>query len=440
MIAKLKSLQNHQGFMKYFKNTSWLFSENILKMGVGFFVIIALSRYLGPENFGVLSYAQSFVAAFVAFSTLGLEVVLVRELTKNKDKTDIILGTAFVLKIIASLFALVLVIVINLFIEDKTATLMTNIIATILIFQSVNLGFDTFFQAHVISKYSVIAKTTVYLIGAVTKLLLIYFDADLIYFAYVLVFDSLGVFIGYLYIYKLQKRSVLTFRFDKKLAVDLLKSGWPMMLVAMAVFFYTKIDQIMIKHLLDNEAVGYYAAAVRVSELFYFIPLLITQSVFPKIVQEKETNNREQYFKLLLNLYKIVFWVSLPIVMGVLFFNEIIISILYGESFAKSAQILSVLTFALILVSIGSVSTKILYVEHYEKKYLKRSIFGVFVNVGLNFLLIPVYGAVGAAFATLATLFMIHYIYDIFDKDLWKFYHLKIKCFIPKINLKDKNI
>ncbi|WP_193315847.1 polysaccharide biosynthesis C-terminal domain-containing protein [Poseidonibacter ostreae] len=66
----------------------------------------------------------------------------------------------------------------------------------------------------------------------------------------------------------------------------------------------------------------------------------------------------------------------------------------------------------------------------------KRSIFGVFANVGLNFLLIPLYGAIGAAFSTLATLFIIYYVYDLFDKELWKFYKLKLKCFLP-INLKE---
>jgi O-antigen/teichoic acid export membrane protein len=419
--------------MKYFKNTSWLFMGKILKMGIGFFVIILLTRYLGPENFGVLSYAQSFVAMFVAFTTLGLEVILVRELTKNCQKTDSILGTAFVLKITASLIAFLSVISLSFFLEDKVASLLTNIIAISLIFESVNLGFDTFFQANVISKFSVIAKSFVDIICAVIKLLLIFLKADLIYFGWVVVFNATSIFIGYLYIYKLQNRSILSLKFNKELAIYFLKSGWPMMMVAMAVFFYTKIDQIMIKHLLDNEAVGYYAAAIRVSELFYFIPLLIAQSVFPKIVHERDNGDTENYFQLLLNLYKINLWISIPIVFLVILFRSTIIEILYGEAFIQSAEILSVLAFCLILVSIGSVSTKILYVEHYEKKYLKRSILGIFTNIGLNFVLIPTFGAIGAAYASLFTLFTIHYIYDLFDKDLWKFYYLKLKCFIPNL-------
>lgn len=433
MIKKIKSLKNHQSFMKYFKNTSWLFFERIFKMGIGFFIIILLTRYLGPENYGLLSYSQSFVGMFIAFSTLGLEVILVRELTKRKSETNIILGTALVLKFIASFISFFVVITLNFFIAGEETIFLTNIIAFTLLFYSLNLGMDTYFQANVLSKYAVVSNTTVYIITSILKFLLIYYKADLIYFAYILVFDAVFTFIGYMYIYELQNRSILSLKFNKTMAIYFIKSGWTMMMVSMAVFFYTKIDQIMIKHLLDNISVGYYSAAIRVSELFYFIPSLVAQSVFPKIIEEHNKGNEKNYFKLLLTVYKITLWISIPIVIFVSIFNEWIIEILFGPAFLASASILSVLTFCLIFVSVGSINTKILYVENYENKYLKRSVLGVLINIGLNFIFITIYGAVGAAVATLITLFVIHYIYDLFDKDLWKFYHLKLACFIPRL-------
>ena len=88
MIAKFKSLQNHQGFMKYFKNTSWLFGEKILRMVVGLFVGIWVARYLGPEQFGLFSYSQSFVGLFIAIATLGLDGIVVRELVKDENRRD----------------------------------------------------------------------------------------------------------------------------------------------------------------------------------------------------------------------------------------------------------------------------------------------------------------------------------------------------------------
>lgn len=433
MLSKFSFLKNNATLRHYAANTGWLFMERIFKIPVGLIMVILLTRYLGPENYGLLSYSQSFVGLFVAFTTLGLEVLLVRELIKNKEQTDVILGTAFILKLGASLVALILIMVINFFHDDKQTILLTNIIAFTLIFQSLNLGMDTYFQANVLSKFSSISNSIAYLLSIIVKLYLIFIAADLIYFAYALVLDCLVVFIGYALLYQIQKKSILSFKYDKKIAFYFLNNGWPMMMVAMAVVFYTKIDQIMIKQLIDAKSVGYYAAALKISELFYFIPLLIAQSVFPKIVQEREKGKTEEYFKLLLNVMKIVIWISIPIVLFMIIFSDLIVMLVFGTAYEKSSDILSILIFCLIPISIGSISTKILYIEHYEKKYLQRSLFGLFINIGLNFILIGIYGVTGAAIATLVTLFVIHYVYDFFDKDLWPFYYLKFKCFILKL-------
>jgi len=431
------NLKKNQGFMKYFKNTSWLFLERMIKMGISFFIIILLTRYLGPENYGLLSYSQSFVGVFIAFSTLGLDVILVRELSKNKKENNNLLGTAFFLKLFTSFLSIAIIITINTFTEDKEAVLLTNIIAFILIFQSFNT-LDVFFQVNIISKYSAVSNIIAFTVSSLLKLFLIYFEADLIYFAYALVFDSLLIAIGYTYIYIKQKQSFLQWKFNFNVAVKLLKSGWPLMLVSLAVFIYTRTDQVMLKHMIGNEAVGNYAAAIKVSELFYFIPLLITQSVFPKIVEIKERSEAE-YFIFLENLYKLLVWSSIPIALGLFAFSDLIISILYGSQYQEASSILSILAFAIIFNAIGTITTKILYTEYYERKYFYRSILGVFVNIGLNFYFIPMYSSNGAAISTVITLFIMYYMYDILDKDLHKFYYLKVLCFIPYFNQKETN-
>ncbi|CAA6820135.1 MAG: Putative polysaccharide biosynthesis protein [uncultured Sulfurovum sp.] len=429
MISKFKSLKNHQGFMKYFKNTSWLLFGQIFKMIIGFFVIITLTRYLGPEKFGLLSYAQSYVGIFVAFATLGIDVILVRELTKNKGNSNKLIGTAFFSKVFISIIAIFIIFILNMFMTDKEAVLLTNIIAFILLFQSINT-IDTFFQANVISKHSVLANTIAFMFSSLMKIILIYLEADLIYFAYVLLLDSIFIAIGYIYVYIKQKQSLLKWSFDKEIALYFLKNGWPLMLVALAAFVYTRTDQVMIKHLIDNEAVGNYAAAVKISELFYFIPLLITQSIFPKIIEMKSKSEKE-YFALLEKLYKILVWSVIPISISLFIFSDLIVSILYGSQYVQASSILSILAFAIIFNAIGTVTTKVLYAEHYERKYLYRSLLGVVVNIGLNFYFISIYGIQGAAISTLITLFIIYYIYDILDKDLHKFYYLKLICYIP---------
>ena len=98
MTSIIKFLKNHHGFIKYFKNTSWLFAEKILRMGVGLFIGIWVARYLGPDKFGLLSFAQSFVSLFTIIATLGLDEIVVRELIKKEGEKDLIVGTTFWLK------------------------------------------------------------------------------------------------------------------------------------------------------------------------------------------------------------------------------------------------------------------------------------------------------------------------------------------------------
>lgn len=430
LILKIFQLINNQTFIKYFKNTTWLFAEKIFRMGLGFIVLIWITRYLGPERFGLLSYSQSLVSIVLAFASLGLDSVVIRELVKNNAKRDILLGTAFYLKLFASFTAILFIIILNEFcLAQDESKILINIISFSIIFNSFNV-IDMYFQSHVLSKYVVYSNSISFLISSIVKIFLIYNEFDLIYFAYSLVLDSFMVAIGYLYIYKLKNIKVVLWKYDKQLARNFLRSAWPLVFVAVSAFVYTRIDQIMIKYMIDAEAVGNYAAAVKVSELFYFIPAIIVSSIFPKVIEAKQASE-ENYLKLLEKLYRLVVWIAIPIAICMSLFSSIIIDILYGEQYSKADEVLALLSWGIVLTAIGSVFVKMLYAENFEKKYLYKSIFGMLINIFLNYILLPIYGIMGAAIATLITLLAINYIYDLFDSHLRKFYYLKFICFIP---------
>jgi O-antigen/teichoic acid export membrane protein len=191
IYLKIKNLQNHIGFMKYFKNTSWLFGEKIFRMVVGVVVSVWVARYLGPQQFGLFSYAQSFVSLFAALATLGLDGIVVREIVKDESRRDILIGTAFWLKIIgAFLVLLILLIVINFTSNDNNTNILIYIIASATIFQSFNV-IDFYFQSKVLSKYVVYANIFSLFISSLLKIFLILQEADLIAFAWVILFDSI---------------------------------------------------------------------------------------------------------------------------------------------------------------------------------------------------------------------------------------------------------
>jgi len=161
MISKIKSIRNHQGFIKYFKNTSWLFGEKILRMVVGLFVGIWVARYLGPEQFGLFSYTQSFVGLFTAIATLGLDGIVVRELVRDESRRDELIETAFWLKFIGAFGVLiVLAIAVNFTSNDTYTNTLIFIIASATIFQSFNVV-NMYFQSKVMGKYIVYANDCV---------------------------------------------------------------------------------------------------------------------------------------------------------------------------------------------------------------------------------------------------------------------------------------
>ena len=407
MIAKFKSLKNHQGFMKYFRNTSWLFGEKILRMIVGLFVGIWVVRYLGPEQFGLLSYAQSFVGLFTVIATLGLDGgILVRELVKDETRRGELIGTAFWLKIIGAFgVLLILLVAVNLTSNDTYTNTLVFIIASATIFQSFNVV-DLYFQSKVISKFAVYANIISLFLSSLVKIALILNEAPLITFAWVVLFDSFILACGFIYFY-IKNNSTLNIKnlkFRSKTAASLLKDSWPLILSGVVISIYMKIDQVMIKEMMSAEAVGQYAAAVQISEAWYFIPIVIASSFFPAIINAKK-QSEEFYYARLQKLYNFIVWFSIVIAVIMTFTSDWIVELLYGAQYNESGSVLMIHIWAGISVFFGVANSKWLLIENLQKYRIYIDVFGAVLNIGLNLLLIPMWGINGAAIATLISYF-----------------------------------
>ena len=194
-------------------------------MVVGLFVGVWVARYLGPERYGLLSYAQSFVGLFGAIATLGLDGIVVRELVKDESKRNLLLGTAFLLKLFGAIMVLiVLAIAIKFTSNNQFANILIFIIGSATIFQSFNV-IDLYFQSKVISRYVVFTNMVSLAMSSIIKIGLILYQASLIAFAVMVLFDSIILALGYLYFYLKNDLSFRDWRFDKRVAVALLKDS-----------------------------------------------------------------------------------------------------------------------------------------------------------------------------------------------------------------------
>ncbi|MCH8940868.1 MAG: flippase [Bacteroidetes bacterium] len=387
-------------FKKYFKNTSWLFIEKIIRVIIGAFVVIAITNYLGPSDFGLYSYALSFAGIFTIIATLGIDSILSRELITNPDKKNTLLGTGFGLKLIGTFISIALLSITIIFTnQDRFTNLLIFIIALSPIFQSFNVV-DVFFQSKVLAKYSVIAKSSSFIISSIIKLSLIIFNASLISFVIFTTAEYAFLAIAYLVMYKNRKFNIFKWNFEKKVAIEILNDSWPLILSGIVITIYMKIDQIMIKQMLGDAEVGYYAAAVRLCEAWYFLPTIITTSLFPAIMNAKKMN-KELYFSRMQKLYDMLAWTSIAIALPTTFLSKEIIEILYKPEFIPAAPVLIIYIWAGVAVFLGVASTQYLIAENFTKISFFITSSAMVINVILNFIFIPKYGITGAAFATL---------------------------------------
>lgn len=403
---KVRKIELSSGFKKYFINTSWLFFERIVGMAVLLFVGVYVARYLGPVNFGLLSYAVSFVGLFSVIATLGLDNIVVRELVKDEKKRNELLGTAFVIKTIGSIFVLIIILIAVRFTNnDNFTNLLIFIVAIGTIFQSFNV-IKNYFQSRVLSKYIVYAQIFTIILGAAIKLLLIYFNMGLIYFVMVSLLQSIILASGFIVVYIKQKLNLFDWRLKVDLAKKLLSDSWPLMFSSIAICIYTKIDQIMIKNMLDAKALGNYAVAVRLTVAWCFIPMVITDSLFPAIINAKKIS-KKLYYDRLQKLYDLMVWLPIGIALPVTFFANDIIKLLFGTQYQYAADVLKIYVWASIFIFLGVASAKYLIAENYIRISFLRNIIGAIINIALNIILIPKFGINGAAIATIFSQFVV---------------------------------
>jgi len=403
MLSRLKDLtanaKNHQGFRRYFANTSWMFAEQILRMVAGLLVGIWVARYLGPEQFGIFSYAVAFSALFSAIAKLGLDSIVVRDLVRVPALRDIYLGTAFWLKLGGAIVMLAIIALATLLTSnDATTNLYIFIIASGTIFQAFEVV-DFYFQSKVLSKFVSICKLTQLLISSLVKLYLIFIQANLFWFVLVSLMDQFTLAGSLFFAYRYQKVGSFYRNFDRAIARKLLHDSWPLIFSGLVIMIYMRIDQIMIKEMLGAKEVGLYSAAVRLSEVCYFIPMIITNSLFPSIVSAKKLGE-ELYYSRLKRLYTLMFWVAISIALPMTFLSDWLVTLLYGEAYRAAGRVLMINIWAGVFVFLGVASSKWFISEGLQKYFTINTSLGAVTNVFLNFLLIPKYGIYGAAIAT----------------------------------------
>lgn len=395
-------IEHRPNLQKTLSNIGWLFGDKILRMGMGLLVGVWIARYLGPEQFGLMNFAMAVVALFGAVASLGLNGIVVRDLVKKPETANEILGTTILLQAIGGLLAFGLAILAISFARpnDSLAKLLVTVLGLVMVFKATDVV-KYWFESQVKSKYVVLLENGIFLVLAVVKVGLILMEASLMAFVWAAFAEGVLVAVGLLGVYAWQGGALSAWgiRYDR--AKALLKDSWPLILSGLAVMVYMRIDQIMLGQMLGDEAVGIYSAAVRISEVWYFIPMAIAASVFPSIIEAKK-QSEDLYCQRIQKLYDIMVLLALAVAIPMTFLADWVVVFLFGNEYLQAAPVLSISIWAGVSVALSAVHGKWLLTEGMQNYVLLYTAIGCLINIVLNMYFIKEYGVVGVAFATVA--------------------------------------
>jgi len=397
-------------FQKIIQNTGWLMLERIGQKGIRFFVGVWMIRYLGPENYGVYSYALSFVAISETFTTLGLKQIIIRECSGDEYDDDVVIVSAFWMQFVAAavVFAVVAFVILQ-FEDDWLIRTAVFIISARMFFRPFRVS-DSWFQSKIRAKYSVYVRTFAMLVASGMQVAAILLEASVLFFVIILLAQFAIQAIGFIIAFNLYGPALSSWRPSAPLMQELLGDSWPLMIDAFSTMVYMKVDQLMLENMVGRTEVGLYATGVKLSELWYFLPSAIAASVFPEIVRSRETLSAERYRDRLQKFYDAMALLAYTIAIPVTFVAPYVVRILFGAEYSGTTPMLQIHVWSFLFIALGLARGKWLVTENLTQFAMAATVSGAILNIALNVYLIPIWGGIGASWATLMSYTVYAYI------------------------------
>ncbi|OMP79608.1 flippase [[Flexibacter] sp. ATCC 35208] len=385
---------------KILQNSGWLLIDKLARLFLGLFTMAMIARHIGPEEFGIWNYSIALTAIVGGIAVLGLDKIVVKELVSAPERRDEIVSTALCMRIVAGILSCTICIMIPWFTRQNNPLYIwcTTITAFNILLQSFDV-FDYFYQAHNQVQRVIIPKVTIFVLFCLIKIMCIRMNLSFMIIPWVslaeLVVTYLLIF-GY-YIWHEGIASLFKVRMQE--ARYLISQSWSLLFTGILVLLYMKSDQLMLDILTTPQQLGEYAAAARISELWYAIPTVIAVAILPNLIQKRQTNHG-RYLENVEKWIRLSMWGSTVIAIIMTIASSWLTGILYGSQYPHAGVILSIHIWANIPVFICVAIMQYLIVEGNYKANLYATIAGIAANLLINLLLIPSLGGIAAAIAT----------------------------------------
>lgn len=404
MVRAFRSrLHNSLSARRIASNIGWLFSDKVYSTVISFVVSIFVARYLGASDFGLFNYALAFVALFRVVSHLGLEEILVRDLVRYPEHQQEILGSAFLLRLVGGFIAIGLIAVTVQFARphDAAARDLVMIASVLCLGQALTL-LKRWNTSQLLAKYNVLSNNISLTLISLTKGLLIYLGASLIWFvgSNVLVVWMTAALLLWFYLHS--GHTVRTWRFRWRWAKQMFGDAWPRIPAGVAGPLQSQLGVLLIGSMISDKQLGIYAVAFRFYSLLLVVPNIFCQSLAPMLTEAHQADP-SLFHRRLARTYQLlllVFAATLIPIAALAFWG---IGALYGDQYAPAGRLLFLFTLPLLLNFITQTRMWFIVIENMLRYAMVVSFVQIGVTVVANYLLIRWLGVAGAVLAIAAS-------------------------------------
>lgn len=383
------------------KNAMWIIMAKVVQSILAMGVSMLSARYLGPSNYGLISYAASIVAFVLPIVQLGFRSTLVREIIDHPDKEGEIVGTSLFFNLLSSVACIVAVCSFIYFNNpnERITLIVCALYSISLLVQALEM-ICYWYQAKMLAQYTSLTGLVAYVITTVYKICLLVTGKNVYWFAVSHAIDYfLIAIILIVFYFRLsdQKLQVSFRRFCQMFA----KSKF-FIISSLMVTIFAQTDKIMLKNMLSDESVGIYSAAITCAGITNFVFAAIIDSFRPSVFENKSLS-KEAYEQSMISCYSVVIYLSLAQSLVCTIFSGLIIRILYGAAYTASAPVLRLVVWYTTFSYMGPIRNIWILAENKQKYLWIINLSGAVTNIILNAVLIPFIGVMGAALASLVT-------------------------------------
>ncbi|MCH8567783.1 MAG: flippase [Balneolales bacterium] len=391
------------------KSSAWIAAYRMIRMVLAFVVGIFVARYLGPSLYGQLSYSVALVMIFLGVAGPGMKDVITQKLDECKDETDKagLLYASFRLMFIINAALLVATVLVAILLrpDDRLIWALVAIIGLGNVFRACE-SFELYFLYRLEMSRTVLIQAGSFLITAILKLILIWLAADLIWFGIAVGAELLITGAGFWLTYKTRKnqnKPILVWSLYYRKVIHVLKISVPAIGALGFTLMLFKADQVMLGWLAGDAATGFYAIAAQFSEYWLYLAAAVVTSMYPNLLNAKNKDLSEGtsgFKKQFITLCSLLIYSAILLQLLVYFTGNHIIIFFLGDSFVNSAEILRVHIWSLVFIFLLEALKKWFVIENLLSKYFTIMAIAAISNIGINLILIPEFGGIGAAWAT----------------------------------------